>query len=253
MNAHELKDLKQFIADLEIRVPRTISLPELEPLAAEPSGYVAGGSLVGFNGDVTPQLQSDVLNSTLLASLAADTQHDKYKETRAWYRYYREILANIGWVLGALSFTEFSASGGRFSVDRAVIDVLTAVASQNEMEIARQTLNALKNLSDNDGRVVLFERETHSLHQGNLQTLVASPTGNTVSLADGSFEFNAAQDITRILFWQYETATSHLYYSAEKSILNLDVYKQIREDVIQKLGTNAKRLIAKLPPLRGGG
>ena len=44
-------------------------------------------------------LQSDVINSTLLAQLAANKQYDRQNNVDQWYGYYKTVLEQVGWTV----------------------------------------------------------------------------------------------------------------------------------------------------------
>src|SRR5262245_44005572 len=54
--------------------------------------YVAEGSTVSFVAGVSAQHQADILNSTLLAQLAANKKYDREVATREWYDFYKTVL-----------------------------------------------------------------------------------------------------------------------------------------------------------------
>jgi hypothetical protein len=61
------------------------------------SAYVAAASVVSFADGVTGQQKEDLLNSTLLAQLAANHRFDREKDTLNWYEAYRTVLQGVGW------------------------------------------------------------------------------------------------------------------------------------------------------------
>lgn len=61
------------------------------------SAYVAAASVVAFADGVGGQQKEDLLNSTLLAQLAANKKHDREKDAINWYRFYRSVLQHLGW------------------------------------------------------------------------------------------------------------------------------------------------------------
>jgi hypothetical protein len=61
------------------------------------SAYVAAASVVSFVDGVTGQQKEDLLNSTLLAQLAANHRFDREKDTLNWYGAYRTVLWGVGW------------------------------------------------------------------------------------------------------------------------------------------------------------
>jgi hypothetical protein len=223
----------------------SISHPDkaLKAATDQEAGFVVAGSTMSFVAGVDPQFQSDILNSTLLAQLAANKKQDRETEARQWYNFYTYVLENIGWVVQQFEFTKFNAGGGSFTCDQAVIDILEAIADGPTSAVVSATLQSMKNLSGKDDRLVLFERESHSLHQGNFQISAAQQDGMAVSMLTAGFEFKSAQDITRLLWFSWETSSSELYHGAQTMTLNLDVYKKIRDDVVGKLGDKATKFI----------
>jgi hypothetical protein len=69
----------------------------VDPGPQPPSAYVAAASVVSFADGVTGQQKEDLLNSTLLAQLAANHRFDREKDTLNWYEAYRTVLRGVGW------------------------------------------------------------------------------------------------------------------------------------------------------------
>jgi hypothetical protein len=235
----------EFIKQLDLSDTRSISHPDkaLKAATDQEAGFVVAGSTLSFVAGVDPQYQSDILNSTLLAQLAANKKQDRETEARQWYNFYKYVLENIGWVVQQFEFTKFNAGGGSFTCDQAVIDILEAIAAGPASAVVSATLQSMKNLSGKDDRLVLFERESHNLHKGNFQISAAKQDGGVVSMLTAGFEFKSAQDITRLLWFSWETSSSELYHGAQTMTLNLDVYRKIRDDVVGKLGDKATKFI----------
>lgn len=239
----------EFIKSIELSDTRVISHPERTIMRAAPdqeAAFIVGGSTMSFVAGVNQQHQSDILNSTLLAALAANKKHDRETNAQEWYKFYTYILENIGWVVQQFEFTKFSAGGGSFTCDKAVIDILTAIAAGPTAAVVITTINSMKNLSGSDDRLVLFERESHNLHQGNFQISAAKEDGGVVSMLTAGFEFKSAQDIKRILWFSWETSSSNLYHGTQTMTLNNDVYGQIRNDIIAKLGDRASIFVHEI-------
>lgn len=238
---------------------RALVLPEVDPslrLLALPAltletsgkkaGYVDAGSLVSFVAGLSGQNQADVLNSTLLAQLAANKKFDREADTKNWYQYYRTVLENVGWVLQEFDFTEVTASGDTFTADKVILDVLGAIATGAEAAVVTETMNALKALSDDDGRMVLFSHNAHSLHKGSFQVAVATLSGGVVVMRIGAVYFSSTQSVTRVLWFGFSKSNSSMYKGGQTIDLNEDVYSRVREQIIQKLGDRAQTFVANL-------
>lgn len=251
MATADIADLKSYIAGLELAEPSAAvaALAPAAPMVEDETkaGYVDDGSLVSFVAGVSQQHKHDILNSTLLAQLAANKQYDREKETVEWYKFYREVLENVGWVIQAFDFTEFKAGGAQFSVDEVVLKILAAIATQNDIAIVAETIEALKGLSDDDGRVVLFNSDTHELNKGNFQIGVASESDGVAVMKLGTFYFSTSETVTRVLWFRFKSADTSFYKGAQTVNLNEDVYGQVCQAVIDKLGDKAQTFVRDLP------
>ncbi|QIY54100.1 hypothetical protein HEP86_05760 [Streptomyces sp. RPA4-5] len=243
-------DPRHFVQQLELADPRVVSHlsgHEITPKEQDTeAGYVNAGSLVSFVAGVSGQHRSDVLNSALLAQLAASKQYDRETQVRDWYRFYVDVLSNIGWPFQDFRFTEISLRQDSFKIDEVLLKVLEAVLSQDEIRTMKASLDALAALSDSDGRLVVFERESHSAREGNFQLSTATEENGVVSLAGSVFFFSTSLNVTRILWTTFTDANLDIYGSAFRVNLDEDVYAIVREDIVEKLGDNAKKYVGDL-------
>ncbi|HEU4562492.1 MAG TPA: hypothetical protein VFS20_31975 [Longimicrobium sp.] len=242
------QDRNAYIASLELDESRR---PSAAPRAVrfadgDEAAYVDAGSLVSFAVGVSAEHQSDILNSTLLAQLAANKKYNRETQTVEWYAFYHEVLENIGWVIQDFSFTRFSASGGSASVDAVVMTLLAALATGSQLALAQTTIKALQSLPANDSRVVLFETNSHTMDKGNFQIGLANDDGGIPVMTFGAFYFSSSQQVTRLFSWEFKDSDTSFYQATETVSLNEDVYGQVRQQIIQKLGANATLFVANL-------
>jgi hypothetical protein len=240
-----------FIAGLEVPdIPKTISSgpPRAAALrgAETTQSFINAGSLVSFVSGISPQSQSDVLNSTMLAQIAADKQFDREQSTIDWLNFYRKILEQLGWVAQQWSWNPFHASGTETEVDKAVLGILAAIATQNELAIIQSAIEAAKALPDGDGRIALFDHYTAAKTAGCFQIGVATEEGGVVALKLGAFRIMSANTLTKILWFRYSTRNTDITQGTMAATLNLGIYNQLRATVEQKLGERAKLLLAGL-------
>jgi hypothetical protein len=247
----DIAERQRFIEALELppieESFRALSHAAVRPRADEKEGFVDDGSLVSFVSEVSQQAREDVLNSTLLAQLAANKQFDRWKNTTDWYKHYVLVLGKVGWVLQNFNFSEHNAHGASFEVDKVVLAILAAVASQNQILIVAETMAALKALGEKDGRVVLFENASSSLGSGNFQISAVNETNGAVAMGIGAFHFSSTQTTTRFLWFKYDSSKSHLFKGAQVGTLNEQVYKVVRQSVLDKLGDSAKTFVDDIP------
>jgi hypothetical protein len=231
----------------ELDKPGSTYLSHLLALSSYPrAGYVVSGSLQSFVAGVSPQSQRDALNSTLLAQLAANNRFDRERDTESWYRFYREVLENVGWVLQGFQFHRISASGSSFSMDEVVLDLIAGLASGDEIAAAQATMDALRALRGNDGRLVLFESSSHSAQAGNFQIGVCTETGGILAMKMGAFYFSTSQSVTNVLWFRFSDTNTYAYKGGQAMSLNKQIYSQVRSAVVTKLGDKAQRFVQDL-------
>ena len=211
-------------------------------------GAFDDGSVMTFVGDITGQARNDVLNSVLLAQLAANHAYDRESDTENWYHKYSEVLENTGWTVPQFEFTEYQASGTEFSMDEALLQLIDNLAGAEDAkkEALKEVVAAVKALENEDGNVELFtDRTTHD-GQGNFQVGVASERDGVVNMDIGAIRFDTTQHVTGVLWFTFSTAETKFYDGSEKLVLNDEVYGQVRNAVVDKLGDNAKTYISNI-------
>ena len=98
-------------------------------------GFVDAGSLVCFNSDVHSQQKEDVLESTLLAQLAANKKYDRFAAPKNWYVFYNKVLGKVGWLAqGFEPFVEYVTNlPDAFKISDVVIEIYSGLLG-GEME-----------------------------------------------------------------------------------------------------------------------
>lgn len=212
-----------------------------------PTAKTVAGSTVSFVGGVPKIRQQDVLNSTLLAQLAANKAYDRETATVEWYMKYREVLENIGWNINSFNFNKYTSSGVTVQMDKEVLNILTAAMSGNELAVLTATINALKNGDPNSKEVTLFDSNGSSGENGNFQLSTASLDPNkNVQMSLGTFYFKASEHHTRFLFWSWDTKSLDMYGGSQSVILNEQIYSSVRAAIITKLGDKAQKYVADI-------
>lgn len=211
------------------------------------AGYVDAGSLVSFVAGVPLQHKHDVLNSTLLAQLAANAKFDREKQTVDWYKYYRNVLENVGWVVGQFSYNKYDSSGAEFTADKVILKILEAIATGNDLAVIAATMEALNSLGNDDPAVKIFETSSHSASDGAFQIAAAAESDGVVVLKIGAFGFSTTQTVTRVLWFRFMSGATSFYKGDEVINLDDEVYAQVRQAVVEKLGDRAVTFVKNLP------
>jgi hypothetical protein len=211
-----------------------------------PSAAVVGNTIAAFVDGVTGQQKNDVLNDCLLAELAANVKFNKDEMPIEWTRFYTNVLENIGWVIPDFRFSRLSSSQSSFTMDQVILHVLESILSGNEASVAKAAIDAVKDLSDNDRRVVIFEQSTASGKTGQflVEPVGVSPTG-VVSMKLGAFDYKTSEQVTRVLWFQFRGGpNTSLQVTKSTFVLNEQVHERLRDAILNKLGTRGLRFIA---------
>jgi hypothetical protein len=249
------QNIIQYVTDLELQKPREpfVQTAFRGPVAAdivkegEEQSFLSDKSLVSFVSGVSGQNRNDILNSTLLAQLAANKKVAIEDDVLGWYRVFTEVLTKIGWQVENAEINKFESKHNLVEVENVIIDILTAAFGAGSIAIITSTLNALKNMSEkNDQKILAFEKNTHSLSKGCFQVALATEENGAVAMQIGTFLLTAANDIKKILFVKIEKDRTTLEYSSRKATLNTQVYDSVRETVLQKLQQDIKDYVAEI-------
>jgi N-acetyl-anhydromuramyl-L-alanine amidase AmpD len=236
-----LRDLE--IKELTASFPLSRGLNAGQTTEGTEQSFLNARSLVSFVSDVNGQRRDDVLNSVLLAQLAANRQFPAEDQLLDWYKAFVGVLNKIGWVIEEAEFSTFESSGTVFDVQNAIIDILTTAFGGSFMALITRTLSAIKGLSDSNGKITAFEKNTHSISKGGFQIGLVKEENNTVYLQIGTFMLTSSNEIRRILFFKSTNDKTSLSYCSRTGTLNEEVYATIRSSVQQKLGLKADEFI----------
>lgn len=249
------KDRLAFVLGLDIGVvdPKLVR-PRLRA-DVPPTGQAAAvdaGSLVSFTANVSPQHRSDALNSTLIAQLNSDKLYSRFdpKQLIPWYQNYTTVLANLGWDIQDFEFEHYQASGSTLSVSSAVLDVLGAVLSGDDLAMVASELKSLDALSqNNDPWYDVWDSTTHDQSNCNFQLSSCDDNNgavDTLVMKLSGYSLQTQTQATRFLWTSYESSSTDLLYASQICTLDEDVYSQVRTAVIKKLGANAAAYIGNL-------
>ena len=248
-NIDHLKYLRELeIKDLQDTFPATKDLTDKELPTAEgiEQSFMNAKSVVSFVSDINGQRRDDVLNSVLLAQLAANKQFPGDDQSLEWYKEFVKVLNNLGWDIEAAEFSHFESKDDVFEVENVIIDILLTAFGGTFINVITKTLNAIKGLADGNGKITVFEKNTHSLSKGAFQIGLAKEDNGVVSLQIGTFLITSSNEIKRILFFKTSKDKTSLDYCSRTGTLNEVIYGKIRDSVVDKLGGKVTEFIAEV-------
>ncbi len=227
--------------------------PELpaRPVALENSATegqaaaaVVAGSLVAFASGVSAQHQRDVLQSLLLAQLAANAKAERHKDPAAWFRAYTGVLEQTAWVVEAsTTATRYPPQTSRFSA-ASVVDYGFRSLTPEELAYVRAAVNAFRSDSGGASQVV-FECPSHSGGIGNFQVAFVAEEGGVVDMRILQVSFNAPQHVARLMLEDF-TATAKFQLAFLGMTQNEEVYAKVRSSIAAKVESRFQGSVALL-------
>ncbi|CAK7046821.1 hypothetical protein [uncultured Phascolarctobacterium sp.] len=233
-----------------------LELPDLprnravNTVSTDSAACINNRMLQSFAADLTEQQKSDVLNSTLLAQLAADKAYPKDAsgryDVKGWYNKFSEVLLNLGWVTQSTAFWQYKIHGKSFSVDRAILEIINGLLQNNALFLAQATINALKNLPETDNKLTIFKFNTCSDQMGNISLGVCTQKNSLVEYNFAALYLDTKKQFKQILFIDFSTSDFKLFAGTNTITLNSDVYSLVREQVAKKLQDRVAAYMAGL-------
>ena len=212
----------------------------------EQQNFFADKGLYSFVANVSEQNRKDVLNSVLLAQMVANEKVPDENEAINWYKVFLEVLEKIGWFVESKQVSEFISSKDIVEVQNAIVKILKDAFGENYIGLLKSALDSIKDLSDSDGKIKAFEKNTHGTNKGCFQVGIAYEQNGSVAFNLGTFILSTKSNITRILFVNFGSDKTELQYSSSKATLNNEVFQVLRNTVVQKLANDGASFLAKI-------
>ena len=210
-----------------------------------PTAAVVAGSLASFTSELSTQQKHDVQNSTLLAQLAATKKFPDKRDVGDWYKFYYDVLANVGWDMQNFAFDKYKSHQVSFKLSEITLELLTALLGNDKqlLTVVKDTLNSFAKSSEG---LTLFATNSASGQHGRFQILPCTVKNGQVSLASITAYFEASQVSNNYFFVTYRSQDITMHKSSQVLTLDEEVYGQVRQEVIDKLGKNAYTFVKNL-------
>ena len=220
-----------------------IPLEEEQPA----TGAVDGNIVESFVDGVTGMQKADVLNVSLLGELAANARFARATQPVEWTNHFGTVLMNLAWVVPSFRFANLHTTAQRFTIDQVILKLVSNFLSADEINVLKDTMDAMKALETDDRRFRIFERNAKSQSSGNFQiNSVGTSADGTLSLKLGAYAFETKTTVTNVLWFSFSGNSTTLKTTKSTFVLNEEVYARIREAVVDKLGNRALDYIAGL-------
>jgi len=211
------------------------------------TGAVDGNIVASFVDGVTGQQKIDVLNSCLLAQLAANAKFRRIEQPIEWSNAMGTVLMNLAWVVPTFSFRNLSTSAAKFTIDQVVLKLVKSILTADQIATLTEVMEAMKALETDDRRFTIFERNAKNQSDGNFQfNSVGSSKDGTLSMKFNAYTFDTTTNVTNVLWFSFSGNSTKLRVAQSTFVLNEQVFSRIRDAIVAKLGDRAKDFIGGL-------
>jgi len=228
------------------------AMADLQPTSGK-SAAVNAGSLTSFVEGLDGQDKADVMNSTLLAQLAANNAYDRYKQPLNWFKFYSNVVQNV-WnrdhIIRMLpEFVSYTSGGATVNIDQAVLKNLGALCAGNEIAVVKATMDSLKKQAAGSPQITIWDANASHGTAGNFQILrCVKASENALFMLMGATQFTARTSRGGFLWWTWSSSEIEIKTAAQILVLDVNIYgKFFRDPVRNKLGDRAQTFIADLP------
>ena len=184
-----------------------------------------GGSLASCTSQLSNVHKSDVLNSTLLAQLAASKHYDRNKETDEWYKRIYML-----WEKLAVSYKKlnYEANSQTMKFCKAIVDIVKPILSPSEIQAVRSVLKSLPSPQNEQWWNVFVMKSTSPSEIGSFQVIPCHEDClGQVVMAFGLFYFTSTAREERWLRFQYNSPDVHLFNATQVATLNEVTYSTV--------------------------
>jgi hypothetical protein len=228
-------------------VQRGAAVPPQAQYSTDSAQALAVGSHVTeFAADVPPALRADITNSFLLAQLAANSfLHAVGGGSKEWYDRFVYVLVNSGWDIQTAPDQVVEVSSGAGEVYQEMIPILRkALGAAADSSILMGTLRALATIPPDRAWITLFERESQRAQANQFQISYVDAPGGKPRVSLTSFELDASQSVTRVLFFRFSEVRATLRYSTPILTINQPVFDRVRDVVEERIRDQLGSFIA---------
>lgn len=219
---------------------------------AKDQALVVGSDIISFVKGVTEDRRRDIVNSALLAQLAAKKQVPDPTDVERWYDVYFDVLTNIGWVIQDRQFVEHVHLGTEVEVHEAIMTVAASLLgpASGALALVKTTLDALKSMQENSPFITLFHRESQSARNAKFQVTLAEDTPDGQFLVTlMAFALNAEAGFTKVLVFKFNKQSVRIRHASGKVTINSAVLAGIRDALNDKVVRHAQDFVRGLPDL----
>jgi hypothetical protein len=197
------------------------------------------GILLAFEPSLSTQNKADTSNSFLFAQLAADKKYNRHSATADWVKTFFATLSLVGWTL--------SASGHQGKTVKSPADwqaLVIPFLPEAVWPLARSSIAACQALSAKSKPIALWEGAALDKEDGILIVTVAWSGNGSLNTSLVGIDFTYGRDVAGFMAWD---EYFNLNVQTLSLTLNEDIYAQVRQTIINKLGDRPDYLVVNVP------
>lgn len=209
---------------------------------------VVGSDIVSLSSALNEEQRKLVVNSLLLAQLAATKKVTDESKIRAWYNAYFAALKQIGWLVQDKGFTEYQSNGSHMEVNKAIIKIAGVVfgPAVSALAVVTATLNGLSEMSENAPWITLFKRTSERSKVSRFQITTAEATEKGTMVYTMAFELTTKNNLTQLLFFKLTTAQVTLNHASGKATLDSTMTATLGPAIEKKVAAHLHKNIEEI-------
>lgn len=213
------------------------------------ASYVVGSAIAAFAAGIPPATRELMVNSLLLAQLAAN-QKAARDNLREWNDAYFNTLGNLGWVIQERNFSEHRESGDDFEAHQAILSIATVILgpAAPALAVVQSTLQAMKAMSDGSW-MKIFKRESQAAPKSPHFQITAAEkmAGGGVRISLMFFELEAKSTLTQILFFKFRSADVTFRHASGRVMIDAKVLNSVRGVMAKRLSAYTRHYVENVP------
>ncbi|MEN0582623.1 MULTISPECIES: hypothetical protein [unclassified Kosakonia] len=200
------------------------------------------GIVLSFDKTLSSQQRDDVSHSLLFAQLAADKKFNRHSATQDWQESFTGVLATVGW-----NMLHFASQSIELSAPVDWAALVNQHIPDATQSLAGASIHAAQDLTLTSPAFTLWESAAINPHKYSDGLFIVTPTlnvQNSPQIIVLMLAYHFTSDVEGFMKWQ-EGYSIDIYKLGLK--LNEDIYNQLRQPILTKLGDRPEYLIANIP------
>jgi len=250
--AERLERLSAYdVTPVEVAVARNAKMVSL---AVEPPdrASVVGDAILSFVSGMSDQNRTDVLNTYLFASLAANKKFPADNQGKEWYQTFLAAIQDCGWVVLKRYYDSTSASGKSFTMDQLALTILGSAVAAAEVPGPTSALllkvagDAMASLQKTDQPLKVFDQNIKEKGTGGFAVGSCIETADKeVILTLGAVRFINRTNQTKVLFVNWDSGSVDLYRGESHMTMVPSIIEKTRAIIAGKLGDRAVKQVSE--------